>query len=142
MKCWDSTLRSPQVLSIYPGIRWNIPGLSPFHSVATTAAFYRWWLMFDTHGPQCFLCFFFPSIPHASFSDRTGCHFHTQFANRPQECFILWRSKLMNLKRVNILGNWWQPYAGKLSGNLIFFFWWLSKLQIFVLLQISAWMVL
>lgn len=37
---------------------WNIPGLSPFHSVATTAAFYRWWLMFDTHGPQCFLCFF------------------------------------------------------------------------------------
>ena len=63
----------------------------------------------------------------------------------PRSVLFSWRSKLMNLKRVNILSNWWQPYAGKCLETwffLIFFFWWLSKLQIFVLLQISAWMVL
>lgn len=55
----------------------------------------------------------------------------------PRSVLFSWRSKLMNLKRVNILGNWWQPVW-----KPDFFFRCLSKLQMFVLLQISAWMVL
>lgn len=137
MKRRDCTLRSPQVLSIYPGIRWNIPGLSPFHSVATTAAFYRWWLMFDTHGPQCFLCFFFLRYLTQVFQTELVVTFTHNLLIDPRSVLFSWRSKLMNLKRVNILGNWWQPVW-----KPDFFFWWLSKLQMFVLLQISAWMVL
>lgn len=109
MKRWDCTLRSPQVLSIYPGISveytWSLPFSFCGHDCGilsvVTNVWHAWTSMLSL--------FFFLRYLTQVFQTELVVTFTHNLLIDPRSVLFSWRSKLMNLKRVNILGNWWQP---------------------------------